>query len=142
MKVSPNFDLKEFIDPKTYSRFGIKSIWFIDHKLIDIAQKIRDLTQRPVTINDWHNGGRYKLSGLRPFTTSIGAKYSQHKFGRAIDIKVGGMSPMDVHQLIFDNEHLFIDLGLTTLESHEHTPTWTHLDCRYTGKPHILIVGL
>lgn len=142
MKLSENFTLEEFIDPKTFKKFGKKSMWFIDPKIVDIAQLLRDLSGVPVKINDWHKGGRYKLSGLRPLTTSIGALRSQHKYGRGIDVKVEGLIPSEVHKLILDNKREFLAAGLTTMESVKLTTSWTHLDCRWTGMHDIKIVGL
>jgi hypothetical protein len=141
MRVSLNFVLEEFVDPGTYKRYGEKSIWFIDPKVINIAQLLRDLTGSSVTINNWKVGGSYSLSGLRPFK-SIGAKMSQHKFGRGIDVKIKGWTPEDIHELIKDNWVLFKKEGLTVIEDVSLTPSWTHLDCRFTGLDYLLIVGL
>jgi len=47
MKVSANFYLQEFIDPDTYKRFGASSIWFIDRKIINLAQFIRERLGKP-----------------------------------------------------------------------------------------------
>lgn len=133
MKVSEDFILQEFVDPETYKRFGDKSIWFIDPKIIDIAQLIRNLTHKPVTINNWEWGGVYKESGLRSLTTTTGAKYSQHKYGRAIDIKVEGMSVQEVYNIIMQNIEIFRAVGLTTIEDIDKTPTWLHLDVRFNN---------
>ena len=142
MQVSKNFVLQEFIDPDTYKKWGDKSIWFIDPKVIHIAQLLRDKSGRAVTINNWSVGGLYKLSGLRPLDATIGAKLSQHKFGRAIDVKIQGYNPEQVHDLIKNNWLEFKEIGLTTLEDLSLTKTWTHIDVRNTGKDDLLIVGL
>ena len=133
MRVSENFILQEFVGPEVYQKFGDKSMWFIDPKIIDIAQLVRNLTHRPVTINNWHNQGHYKESGLRSMTTKTGAKYSQHKYGRAIDIKVDGMNVQEVYDVIMTNIDLFRAAGLTTIEDIEKTPTWIHLDVRFNN---------
>ena len=131
MKVSEHFDLREFIDPVTFRLRGEKSIELIDARIISIAEAVRQLTDCPVTINDWHTGGHYKESGLRIFSTSTGAKFSQHKYGRAVDLKVKGMDAEDVRNLIRQNWSMFHNLGLTTIE--KDTPSWVHVDCRNTG---------
>ena len=61
-----------------------------------MAQGIRDYFGKPVTINNWHNLGKYEQSGFRRNNTLVGSKYSQHKFGRAIDIKITGVNPVEV----------------------------------------------
>ena len=141
MQVSKNFRLQEFIDPITYKRFRASSIWFMDSKLFNIAQEVRDLTHSPVKINDWANSGQYRESGLRNWETLTGAKYSQHKFGRAIDIKVQGWGVEDVYKLIMKHEEKFRYLGLTTIESINKTPTWIHLDTRNWAIDKIHIVN-
>lgn len=141
-KVSDNFYLDEFVDPETYKAWGNKSIWFIDPKVIRIAQLLRDLVGAPVTINNWWDGGQYKLSGLRPLDANIGAKLSQHKFGRGIDVKVKGMKPNEVHELITYHLSDFQEVGLTTMEHVNLTPTWTHLDVRTTIQDELLMVGI
>lgn len=140
MQVSPNFTLQEFIDPETYRRFGHKSIWFIDLRMIAIAQLIRDLSDSAVTINSWNAGGRYQLSGFRPPSTTIGAGLSQHRFGRAIDVKVKGFTPEEIHHLISYNWSQFKLEGLTAIEDTAKTPTWNHLDCRPVFDPSELLI--
>lgn len=138
MKVSNNFYLQEFIDPLTWQNRGEKSIELIDFSLISIAQALRDHFNASVTVNNWHAGGQYKESGLRNFFTKTGALYSQHKFGRAIDCKVAGYDPEEIRQHILANQDTWMALGLTTIE--KGTPSWVHIDTRYTGHLNILQV--
>jgi len=167
MKVSKNFNLKEFVSPLTWRRFGLKSIWFIDPKIIVIAQLLRDITGASVTINDWHLEGRYKYSGYRPpfivrikkiFANrfepiktlsaflkivkryKIGAAESQHKMGRAIDVKVEGLRSVEVYNIVMAHSAEFIKAGLTAIEDVEKTPTWVHLDCRNTASKNELLI--
>ncbi len=128
--ISEHFDIREFVDPDTWNQFGENSRWFIDKRLVDCVELLRELTGSPIIINDWHVGGRFKESGLRNPITSTGARYSQHKFGRAADCKLNGNTE-DVRNIIRKNWDKFKSLGLTTIE--KDTPTWVHLDCRYTG---------
>lgn len=141
MKVSDNFELQEFVPKDVYEMFGDRALSFLDKRIIDVVQLLRDLSGRPIIINNWHNGGKFSESGYRTPNTKTGARYSQHKFGRAADVKVTDMSPKDVVELIKKNEALFMAAGLTTIENVEHTPTWTHLDCRWTNSKKILFVN-
>lgn len=121
--------------------FGEKSLMFIDERLIALLDFTRQFFGKPITINNWHlKGGTYQESGFRTPTTKTGAPLSQHRFGRAADIKVEGMSPFDVYNEILHNEKAFMELGLTTMEDIAHTPTWNHLDIRYQGEDKIVIV--
>lgn len=140
MQVSKSFELTEFICPEVYAKFGSSSIWFLDHRIVDVVQYIRDQLNKKVVINDWHTGGEHKESGLRSFDTPTGGKMSQHKFGRAADIKVEGMYPFQVLQFIKDHWAQLHALGLTTIEDITKTPTWNHLDTRWTGRNDLFIV--
>jgi hypothetical protein len=141
VRVTENFFLDEFIDPSTYAARGARSIELMDMRIILAVQYIRDHLG-PVTVNNWVNGGKRRLSGLRPHNTTTGARWSQHKYGRAIDMQVQGKTPAEVHQFIMDNERLFIEKQwITTIEELEDTPTWTHIDCRYTGMDKMNIVS-
>lgn len=144
IKITENFYLDEFIHPDIYRKYGKNSIWFLDAKIVYICQQLRTDLNVPITINNWAVGGNFKYSGLRPLDAKIGAKRSQHKFGRAADPKgFGGMSIEEVFNYIMDNENKsrYMDLGLTTIENIKHTPTWLHLDTRLTNLEDILIVN-
>jgi len=132
MRLSTNFSLDEFIDPATYKRFGTASTWFIDPTIVQVAQFIRTRFNKCVTINNWSSGGQYKLSGFRPMTSKVGASLSQHRFGRAVDIKIGSKNDLEaVYEDILKNKDLYYKVGLRAVEDIKHTPTWIHLDCRW-----------
>jgi hypothetical protein len=131
MKISPHFDIREFVDPVTYAARGVQSIGIIDIRIVNCVELLRVLTGRAVTVNNYHVGGQYHESGTRHMDTATGVNYSQHKFGRASDVKVEGMTPTAVRAFIKDHWAEFKAAGLTTIE--KDTPTWTHMDCRYTG---------
>lgn len=138
MKVSKDFELGEFIDPVTWMIRGQKSVELIDSRLIALVQFCRDYFNVRVTINNWHSGGQYKESGLRAWLSKTGAAYSQHKYGRAADLKFDGLEPEYVRNEIRRNWPVFKAAGLTTIE--KDTPTWVHIDVRYTGMETLLEV--
>ena len=143
IKVSKNFYLDEFIPRNIYRRYGAKSIWFLDPRLIQLAQGLRDFLGVPVTVNNWANGGRRQYSGYRPPRTNVGAYYSQHKFGRALDVQVnlGALdlsSYEDLREVIKINYPYFKALGLTCIE--KSTKTWLHLDMRHTDSDELMEV--
>jgi hypothetical protein len=136
MKVSKNFILQEFIDPEIYQIKKEKSIELIDRRIVLVAQLIKEIFDVPVMINNWHEGGGYKESGLRKFLTKTGAPFSQHKYGRAADLKIEGWDDYEkVRDVIRDYWDNLRVLGLTTIET--GTPTWLHIDCRFTGSNHL-----
>lgn len=138
--VSKHFILQEFVTPEIFSKYSQSCTWFLDPKMIEVADFLRDFLKSPMTINNWDSGGTLSLRGFRPPDTSLGAVLSQHKFGRAFDSNCNDRTPQEVYQLILQNETLFLNAGLTTLEDIESTPTWLHCDVRYTGLNRILIV--
>ncbi len=138
-KISKNFVIQEFVPDDIYRRYGNSSIWFIDKQIVQLAQFIRDWFGKPVIINNWHTGGAYRESGFRSPLTTTGATYSQHKSGRALDIKISGVDPEEIRNDIRSNFKLFNAHGLTTIE--KDTSTWTHVDGRNTGKDKLFEVG-
>ena len=140
-QITENFNLDEFIHPDYMRKFGKNALWFIDHRIVTIAQELRTDLGVPITINNYETGGQYKSSGLRVQSAKIGAKYSQHKYGRAIDCKFKGVTIQEAFDFLMHNQGKYFNLGLTTIENIEHTPTWLHLDCRLTGLTEYKIVN-
>ena len=91
MKVSTNFHLEEFVPKNVFKIFGQKALWQLDPRLIEIVQKIRIDLGRPIHINTWMDGGKYEFRGYRPITSDVGAQFSQHRRGCALDIDVEDM---------------------------------------------------
>lgn len=82
-KLSANFKVKEFACTD-----GSDPI-FIDSDLVDVLQKVRNHFGKSVTITSaYRTPGKNKACG--------GTTYSQHLYGRAADIKVGGVTPSKV----------------------------------------------
>jgi hypothetical protein len=133
MKVSASFDLEEFVDRETFQRYREKSIWFIDPKIIALAEFYRMHFKAPVTINTWHKGGQFQYRGFRPPACKEGAALSQHRFGRAFDCTILGLSADEVRAEILSFPQVFLDLGLSTLENGTFAPTWVHSDIRNTA---------
>lgn len=139
MKVAPNFWIQEFVPPVIFNLFGEKSIWFIRPEIITLAQYYREYFGKPVTVNNWVDGGKYDERGFRP-PNAEGAELSQHKLGAAFDCSIEGFSADEVREAILKKPKDFMSLGLTTLEDGAFAPTWVHSDIRTTGLDHILIV--
>ena len=130
MKLTKNFYLHEFINPDILNWYGNVSLGFIDNRIVDIAQFFRDRYGKPIVINGEFGGLTFTESGLRKFNTRTGALMSQHKMGRAVDMKWEGMVADEVRADIINNYEKFRSKGLTTVE--KDTDTWIHVDCRFT----------
>lgn len=147
VKIAANFHLWEFLPEETFIELSTPvSISLIDSRIIGISQFVRDRFGKPTTINDWKSGGKYNYSGYRPYdlmhdprnTRIRFAKNSQHKFGRAVDLKVRGISSEEVQQDIRDNyKELYQPLGLTRMEL--ATVGWTHVDVAYTDLDDLVV---
>lgn len=99
MKISENFDDSEFFKPDTYHSIissNIQPYWLLDRRLIQQLQIIRDWAKKPVTVN-------------RAFSTEAeniavgGAKWSQHRWGRACDFSIDGLSSDEIAKFIVTN---------------------------------------
>lgn len=128
------FDVREWVDERTWGVLGPKAAWQIDPRIVRIADKVRELSGAGVMVNNWHYRARgakkFQSSGLRSKWDSTGAALSQHRRGCAADLKVTGMIPAQVFDLIQVNKALFLELCLTTIENLNATPTWLHVDIR------------
>ena len=128
--IGKNFILQEFVDKATYDRFGKKSEWFIDQRLFNISQVLRNKFG-PMTINNWHSGGSRNWSGLRTNKSPYYKPYSQHSFGNAIDIIFKDVTAEEAAEYILNNETHFRTFGLGGIELGQ---SWLHIDVRNSDK--------
>lgn len=130
--MSTYFNIKELVCPDIYNNFGEQSWMFIDNKLIETLDIVREkILCRPMVINNWASGGGYTQRGLRcnicqlvKSKTDIGRIYmSAHNFGKAIDATVQGMTAEEARNLIIKNQVLLpYPIRL------EDNVSWLHLD--------------
>jgi hypothetical protein len=123
-----NFDPREFVSPVTYQLMlaRLKSpLLVMDVRMLVTADAIRTYFGKPVTINDWHVGGKRQYSGYREPTCQVGELYSQHRFGRALDLLVQGMTAAVVRAEILVNPEAF-----PFITAMEDGVGWVHVDCR------------
>jgi hypothetical protein len=130
MKVSKYFNLEEMVPKAIFKQFGSQAAWFINPRLLDVLDALRQETGARIIVNNWSSGGTMELRGYRPPDCTLGAKYSMHKLGLAVDISSPDISLECLRKELFFNQSRYIALGLTTLEDEKFTPTWIHLDCR------------
>jgi hypothetical protein len=163
MKASTNFDVREFVSRAIWAEFGPNSFWFVKKIAVDTAEfykeffrnhyqakfpgKIKDVL---IVVNNWHTGGIRQYSGYREPACTQGASLSQHRCANAFDCEIwisyldGTKKEADykeIHQVIQDNEQLFLAKGVTTIESIEVATGWLHTDFRWIpGQTKIKIV--
>ena len=134
MKVSDNFSLQEFVPKSVWDKYGAKAIWFIDPRIIESAQILRDELGVSLTINNWSYGGARYMSGLRIPDMNIYRPFSQHAFGRAVDIVSNKISAQEMREHILNNQALYPHI--TTIEGNV---SWLHMDCRNRPEPEIQV---
>lgn len=112
--------------------------YLLNPRLIDTLQALRDQLATPITINDWHSGGKFKYSGLRPLRATIGARQSMHKTGNAADLKFSGIAPEKVYFHILNNADKYP--YISRMEAVDYTPTWLHIECGYDPREGDIVI--
>lgn len=89
MYVTKFFRIEELVSPEFFQEYKARGeVMFMafDARALATLDRLR-ARFGPVTVNDWLWGGQFRLSGLRPLGSGVGAALSQHVFGRAFDCK-------------------------------------------------------
>jgi len=130
-----HFCVKEFVPKHVYSMLGEHAIHLMYTPLLRDLDSIRTHINKPITINDWAFGGELNYSGFRPIDCHVGAELSQHKIGKAVDIRVEGYTPDDLADYIIKYQSRYP--SIRRIENPEFTPSWTHIDCKPTHRDDI-----
>lgn len=165
MKISKNFDIREFVPKHIWDQFGVKSTWFVNSKIVHIAEFYKTfwlayyknklgndkVANVLIQVNTWMLGGQQEWRGLRTEKCTQGATNSQHRFMNAFDCEIiivmadGSKVEADykeVHQVIKANETEFMANGVTCVEDVKIATGWLHTDCRWIpDQKNILVVG-
>lgn len=135
---SPYFSIKELVCKHVYERYGEKAAMFLDDKLIETLNVIREqILCTPMTVNNWHSGGNFTQRGLRcnicelvKNKTDAGRLYlSAHMLGKAVDCNADGMTAQEARRLIIEKQELLpYPIRL------EDGVSWLHIDLYENGK--------
>ncbi|HUS88638.1 MAG TPA: hypothetical protein VMW91_04570 [Desulfosporosinus sp.] len=121
-----HFKIEELVDPETFAKFGEGSWMLFTPQVLRSADAIRGYFNRACVINDWKWGGARKWSGFRPRLCSIGASFSQHRFGNGIDMLIDGIPAASARkEIIAHKDDIFTDIMCL-----EDDVGWLHFDCR------------
>lgn len=131
------FCLEELVDKPLIDFYGAGALKFVDRSMALCIDRLRDAVG-PLVINDWHVGGKFHESGVRLPMSITGARYSQHKFGRAFDLKPKSISVQQLYQHIVQNATRYPQI--TAIENPARTPTWLHVDGRWHDRNGIILV--
>lgn len=119
------FILQELVAPTIFDRMGEEAWNLLDPDALEALQALRDKFG-PLTVNDWHRGGRFKESGLRETSTTTGAPKSAHKSGHAFDCKFANVTVRHVYDYVLAHQREFSQIR--RIENIQFTPTWLHFD--------------
>ena len=115
------FTLEELWPP------GFDMNWLVfDERILKAADMLRE-EYGPMICNDWKWGGKNKFRGWRPPYTDVGAAYSQHKFGRALDLVPVNCTAKEVTDIIRLTPDFHKLKYITCVEVGK---PWVHIDCR------------
>lgn len=119
-----HFVIQELVDKKTYELKGEAAWELLDSRLLEMIDKLREKFGK-MTINNWHWNGPRQWSGLRTKESPDYSPYSQHSFGRAVDIIPAETGVEEIRTYIKENPAEFPHIkGL------EEDVAWLHVDCR------------
>jgi hypothetical protein len=133
-----HFTLPELVDPWFLANHTEAECWaMLDPNALKAIDALREMLG-PILIN----GRGYTESGLRRSDTATGAKYSQHKSGRAFDLKflADGVTPRKVFERIISHPIEAYAMGIRRVEDIAYTSRstgpyfgWLHIDSKDTG---------
>jgi uncharacterized protein YcbK (DUF882 family) len=118
-KLSKNFTVGEFAKSggKTFDTARI------DPKLVQCLQRLRDNLGKPITITSGYRSFRYNSELYRKRYKKEPTR-SQHISGRAVDIKIAGLTGLNIAKAAIDACGCCIGIGLAN--------TYAHIDVRGT----------
>jgi hypothetical protein len=133
LMIAKHFTIEELVPPESLE--GQSDPWdLFEPDAIYMIDGIREFFGVPVTINTWHNGGKFSYRGFRPAVCAVGALKSAHRAGMAFDMDVKGYTAEEARQKILENQDNPL---LSHIMRMEAAVNWIHADVLMSGKPRI-----
>lgn len=129
MYIAKHFKLYELLPTNIYNqnKFNKSALWSIfDERILITADKIRELLNCQTYINNWYWNGNNQYRGWRPCNCEVGAQFSQHKFGRALDMNFRDYTAEQVREMILNDPWNEAFKFITRIEG---GVSWLHIDC-------------
>ena len=127
-KISKHFTLEEFFSRDlVHGHVPDRLLSYLDPRILTICDYLRDRYGAAI-INDWAYGGTREQCGFRLPNSKVGAKCSQHKFGRAADLHFTGITAHEIRTDMKLDQAPFMRAGITAVED---GVSWLHVDCRW-----------
>ena len=134
---SDYFSVKELVCKHVYDRYGDRAAMFLDNKLIETINTVREkILRAPMTVNNWHLGGSFTQRGLRCNLCDLVREKSErqqlylsaHCLGKGIDFTPEGMTAEEARRIIIEKQELLpYPIRL------EDGVSWVHLDVYEMG---------
>ena len=128
--VPVHFSLSELVDPQTLEALGERAWLLFDPKLLITADRLRERYGKAI-VNTYmlksYKGKKLRYRGFRPATYNHGAAYSQHRFGRALDMNFYDVDVETVRRDILNNPYDTTFEFITEIES---DVSWLHFGVR------------
>ena len=119
-------DVRELVHPEIYNAIGEERCWEL---IPDVVKLFLDTTRyeygKPIRINDWHLGGTFSYSGVRPADDRKYAFGSRHKNWNTFDLKDWNYDTEALQEFIKSES---VRLNIERIENFEHTKTWAHCE--------------
>jgi hypothetical protein len=127
------FGIEELVDKTVFDKYGEGAWKFLDEDILECMMVVREGLGKPMTVNNWKNGGQFSQRGLRhnasPMVKKKNYMYlSAHMFGKAFDFDVAGMTAVEVRKWIVANAEKF-PVKIRLERNMKGQPiSWVHLD--------------
>lgn len=128
-----HFTLEELVPKPVFDELGEKAWQLFDPRALYTLDCLREFFGS-LQCNNYKWGGPHQYRGFRPSTCEVGAKYSQHRFGRAFDLISKKIDACDLRSKIIENNRLFPYIAAI-----EDKVSWLHFDTRNCSGNEILI---
>lgn len=120
------FKIEELVSKNMYEKYGDRCWELFDPRILESIDEIRQLFKQPITVNNWHIGGRFQYRGFRESECKEGSEFSQHRFGRAIDFDIKNILSSQARQGIIK----YYKEWFPYIKYVEDDVNWNHIDCR------------
>lgn len=120
-----HFKAWELLPPEIHQDRGAAGLIVFDARILWTIDAVRDYFGKAVTVNNWHEGGKLSQRGFRT-DPAVGTYLSPHRFGRAVDFDIDGVTPGEFRALVRAGK-LARELQYATRI--EDGVDWNHVDC-------------
>lgn len=129
---------KEVLPPDIYNERGVRGLELMSEPILQFIDDYRGDIKVALTVNNWSWGGKFTQSGLRN-DSGTGAKYSQHRYGNAVDFRSIHKTGHELRKHFIENKDKYPQISFVEVGPIETTVdgekvwvdmSWFHGDCR------------